>query len=166
MRATRLLLTAALAATGCYVHYDHDDCWNAATVVRIVDAGEISCLAIFPGYNAEAWMIDSDADWVAFWEAHAGCWPAPVPPPPPADLARETIVAVVAGDRTTTGYQVVIDGVWRCDDILEIRATERVPGPGCAVTPGTTRPYQILAVQGHYDTLWFSRYRFETYGCP
>ena len=169
MRARRMLavvLPAALAAAGCYVDHDHDhDCWDSSAVVRIVDEGDYSCIAIWPQYNAEAWLIDSDADWAAFWDAHSGCWGAPVPPPPPADFALESVVAVVAGDRSTSGYQVNVEAVWRCDDILDIRVTEYVPGPGCSVTAGITRPYQIIAVQGHYDHLWFSRYWFETYAC-
>ncbi len=169
MRASRPLraaLLSTLAFAGCYIRHDHDDCWDPSAVVRVVDEGEVSCLAIWPGYYAEAWMVDSDADWAAIWAAHTGCWAAPVPPPPPVDFAVETAVVVVAGTRTTTGYQVIVDAVWRCDDTLEIRATERAPGPGCAPVPGTTRPYQIIAVSGHYNHLWFSRYRFETYVCP
>ena len=157
---------ALLVAGGCYIDIDDhdDDCW-VTPVARVVDEGEVSCIAIWPAYEAEAYVVRSDAEWATFWAAHAGCWGA-VPPLPAVDFSLETVVAVILNDRPTTGYRLMVDRIYRCDDTLEIRATETVPGPGCATTPATTRPYQILAVEGHYDYLYFSRFYRQTVACP
>jgi hypothetical protein len=59
---TRLLLAASaalalLSAGGCYIDIDHDDdCW-VTPVARIVDEGEASCIAIWPAYEAEAYVV-------------------------------------------------------------------------------------------------------------
>lgn len=179
MRASRtgirLCLAAAVAlpvaaAGGCYMDFDHDDhdhdddCWQTPAV-RVVDEGESSCAVIWPSYQAEAYLLKSDTEWAGFWAAHTGCWGTD-PPVPAVDFAVETVVAVVLNDRPTTGYRVTIDAYCRCDSTLEIQATETAPGTGCATLPMTTRPYQIIAVAGHIDTLYFTRFDQQVVPCP
>ncbi|MBI2467065.1 MAG: protease complex subunit PrcB family protein [Candidatus Rokubacteria bacterium] len=85
-------------------------------------------------------VVRSADGWAALWARHAGASAAP----PPVDFATEMIIAVFAGTRPTTGYDVEITRVVATDGGLRVSYRERRPPAGTIVSPVLTAPFHII----------------------
>lgn len=78
--------------------------------------------------------------WVALWTRHAGASAAP----PAVDFTTEMIIAIFAGTRATTGFDVEITRVTATDGGLRVSYRERRPAAGTLVNPVLTAPFHII----------------------
>ncbi len=78
--------------------------------------------------------------WAVLWARHSGASVAP----PPVDFSAEMIVAVFAGGRSTSGYEVEITEVVAIDGELRVTYRERRPPGGAIVLPALTSPFHII----------------------
>ena len=69
--------------------------------------------------------------------------------PPPVDFSESIVVAVVLGQRPTSGYEVEIQDLQLAPDSgrLEVGAVERQPGGSCIVNQVLTSPYVIVRAE-------------------
>jgi hypothetical protein len=129
------------------------------------------CLKFWPlvhgmhsGFHEKVRHIFNNTDmWSAFWQMHN-----PVAPVPEVDFTNHTIVAVVIGDRPTTGYDVHID--WICKpptggEGWDIQYTIEIPGKNCPVNQIITQPFDFVVAQKFEGPLnWIEKE--HVYDCP
>ena len=84
-------------------------------------------------------VIRTPEEWAALWTRHAG-----VEPPPFVDFTRDMVVAIFAGARPTSGYQVEIAGVRVVDQNIEVTYRERTPPAGAPRRPVVTAPFDVI----------------------
>lgn len=91
-------------------------------------------------------LINSQAAWERFYDKHNTKLGADVPK---VDFTRQTVVVVLAGQRTTGGYTVKLSGAWYdypTRNSVRLKVTEVTPaGP---VTMALTQPYAIYVLDG------------------
>ena len=99
-----------------------------------------------------------------FWQGHK-----PDDPMPPVNFENHTVVAVVIGDRPTTGYYVIID--WICkqsnddDAPWVVHFTLHIPADNCPVEEVVTQPYDIVVAEKFEgEIIWEDAH--EVYDCP
>jgi hypothetical protein len=88
-------------------------------------------------------------------EAYASFWKrlhadrGSVPDRPDVDFGEKVVVAIVLGQRPTSGYSVEVDAVLASADggAMQVTFTETVPGDGCIVTQALTSPYVLATVE-------------------
>ena len=71
-------------------------------------------------------LIRRSGSWAQHW-ASINAGRQPVPPPPPVDLAKETVVVLSVGDRPVLGYDVTIEDVTVRETTLVVTGVERRP---------------------------------------
>lgn len=87
-------------------------------------------------------LIRRSGLWATRWRAlHPGY--NTVPPPPPVDLARETVIMLAVGQRPVLGYEVTIESVTVRDETLVVTATESRNINGCL--DAISSPVHIVA---------------------
>lgn len=75
--------------------------------------------------------------------------------PPVVDFSERMLVVATAGERTSGGFGLGIDGAWQRGDTLIVLVTERLAGHGCAATmevvypAGAIRAPRAAAVRFH-----------------
>jgi hypothetical protein len=87
--------------------------------------------------------------WHQFWMEHRT---DPTMPPPPVDFTAEDVIALILGDRPTTGYWIRVDcvrfmgGEPGMPGWVEVEYTEMIPGPDCIVQDIITQPFFFFAI--------------------
>lgn len=92
--------------------------------------------------NPQTLVIRDQAGWQAFWRTNFGA--AAIAPT--VDFNQYMAVAVLAGQRQTTGYTVRIAGVDEQPQRLEVRYRVLAPAPGTVVTQTVTSPYAVALI--------------------
>lgn len=78
------------------------------------------------------------------------------PPLPPADLARETLVAVFLGPKPTGGYGLDVRAASLEGGDLYLDVREVAPAPGSMVTQVLTSPWLVVRIpRGDVAAVWF-----------
>jgi len=101
----------------------------------------------YSGMDAPARMVVRDAvTWQAVWnQIHLR--QSPVPPLPPIDFARDMIVVVALGSRSTGGYGIRLDGAAEAaNNGIAVIVESSSPGSDCGVTEAFTQPVDIARV--------------------
>ena len=65
---------------------------------------------------------------------------------PVIDFNFDQMLALFLGEKLSGGYAIIVEGVDVFDDRLDVNIVETVPGNGCPVTLGFTRPYQFIQI--------------------
>jgi len=129
------------------------------------------CLKFFPldhgmhsGFHEKVRHIFNNMDnWTTFWQIHN-----PEAPVPEVNFEVHTVVAVVIGDRPTTGYDVHID--WICPsqdsaDGWDIQYTIEIPADNCPVEDVITQPFDFVVAQKFQGPVnWIEQE--HVYDCP
>jgi hypothetical protein len=97
-------------------------------------------------------VVRTAAEWTALWRQHA-----PDQQPPAVDFAKEMIVAVFLGSRSTAGYSVEILGVDPGQGSLTVRYRQRAPAPDAITAQIITSPFQIVAIPKSSGDVRFQR---------
>lgn len=115
--------------------------------MRTIDKGAES--AIDSPRQAVARTAD---EWQKLWRQHS--WDRQAPP---IDFAKEMVVGVFLGSRTTAGYSVTIDEVSHEGGKLIVKYRERSPGRGTVTAQVITAPYHLVAVPRTTGDIEFER---------
>ena len=102
------------------------------------------------GYqSASQTVIDNSEQWSNVWQLHT--YNAEPPPPiPQVDFSRYSIVAVFAGEKSTSGYSVEIvkaknsGSQTKEQQAIAVTIGHRQPKAGDFVTEALTYPYHII----------------------
>jgi len=98
-----------------------------------------------PIAEAEVRVLRDQAAWAATWRALQP-EPAARPVPPAVDFAREMVVVVAIGERSSGGHAVRVDGVSDAPDGggFVLHVTRTTPGEGCMTTMAITAPVDVV----------------------
>jgi hypothetical protein len=98
-----------------------------------------------PIVEAEVRVLRDQAAWAATWRALQP-EPAARPVPPAVDFAREMVVVVAVGERSSGGHAVRVDGVSDAPDGggFVLHVTRTTPGEGCMTTMVITAPVDVV----------------------
>jgi hypothetical protein len=90
-------------------------------------------------------VLRDRAAWEAEWRAlQAGL---AVGAAPTVDFAREMVVLVAAGEQSSGGHSVRVNGTSTgADGALVVHVTRTAPGPGCMSTMVITSPVDVVRV--------------------
>jgi len=86
-------------------------------------------------------LVEDAAQWSALWSQHD-----PSSSPPSVDFARDVVVAVFAGMRTTSGHSITVRRVELSVATLDIGTKDIAPGRNCNVLFVVTQPYHFVRV--------------------
>jgi len=75
--------------------------------------------------------------------------------PPPVDFTTESVVFVMAGQKRSGGYSVIVNGVALDGQTLTVDATVKSPPPNAIVSMALTSPYAVVAVKNRTFTTVF-----------
>jgi hypothetical protein len=78
-------------------------------------------------------------------------------PPPAVDFAKETVILVALGTRSTGGHSVHVDAVTRTVGGAVVRYTATRPGDGCMSTQSLTSPVDVVRMPHIEGTVRFER---------
>jgi hypothetical protein len=104
--------------------------------------------------DAETWR----ATWATLQAAGPSDGAAPAPPAPPAvDFAREMVLLVAGGERSSGGWEVHVDAVERGGDGgATVRYTITGPGAGCMTAQVITAPAVAVRAARAVGTVRFA----------
>lgn len=90
-------------------------------------------------------VIHDEETWGRLWaEIHAGAVPAP--PRPAVDFARDMLILVASGTRSSGGYSIKVRSVATRGGRLEVSVLETCPARGAMVTLALTQPVEVVRV--------------------
>ncbi len=167
-RVRRTLLGAVIAlVTGCgtsspapgqtqeadAVRTAHPEIPQEALPVPFTPIPEVT-RAYSPFEEGETRVIRSSAEWSGFLTEMGG----PDGPPaegPSVDFATESVLVVALGFRSSGGYAVGMEGVYRVGDELLVAALETRPDAGCMTSAALTMPVTAVRVPAHAGPVRF-----------
>jgi hypothetical protein len=105
--------------------------------------------------RADYQLLRTPAELAAAWTAaHASSLTQP--PQPSVDFARETMLAVFMGTRSSGGYGLDVAGVTFEGGDLFVDLVEIRPEPGSMVTQALTSPWMVVRIpRGGFAAVWF-----------
>ena len=87
--------------------------------------------------------VELDSLWRQMW------WQGGEYPVAPAvDFSRELVVAVTMGERSSGGYTIRVDSVYRSNGGYEVVVRSESPGASCPVTAALTAPADAVKLPG------------------
>ena len=105
-------------------------------------------------------LVIRDANaWAQFWSELG------VGEQPNVDFTRDVVVAVAAGQRSTGGFEIVVDRITQTDGELSVEVVERTPGPNCMTTASLTQPVDVVVVPVADARSWSFMERKEIRAC-
>jgi hypothetical protein len=141
MRA--LLLLAVLGFT--------QSCTNAAVTGGSLDIRTIAADASGAATEKSAQFARDAETYRRLWDTLAGSGQAPA-----VDFTTESAVFVMAGQKRSGGYSVVVNGVSLDGKTLVIHATVQSPPPNAIVSLALTSPYAVVAVKNRtFDSVFW-----------
>lgn len=66
---------------------------------------------------------------------------------PNIDFAKEAVILVALGSKSSGGYGIRIDSVTKMRDRVDVMVTSSSPGDGCAVTTSFTWPVDLIRLE-------------------
>ena len=85
--------------------------------------------------------VRTQAEWMKIWRMHS--FERPVPK---VDFAKEMVVGVFMGTRSSAGFSVEIVGTRVADGALTVQYRETVPQKGTMAAQILTSPYHLVSV--------------------
>jgi hypothetical protein len=73
--------------------------------------------------------------------------PALPPPPPQIDFSRSMLLVVTMGSEPTSGYAIIVDGVYEHGNRLEVVVRNVSPGRSCGTFQSMTAPVDIVELE-------------------
>ncbi len=135
---------AASPLTGGDAAADRQGQGAPVTVTRF--RPERYALGFHSGFTAPARLVvRSEAGWRDAWATiHRTLVPQPALPA--VDFARETVLVVALGERSSGGYDIVVDSVYDMGSELQAVVRRTSPGAGCLVTGALTQPVDAVRI--------------------
>jgi PrcB C-terminal len=107
-----------------------------ADTPRTIDKGERSNID-----ESKQVVVRTEADWTKLWQQHS-----PDRQRPTVDFAKDMIVGVFMGSRSSAGYNISIVSTFSKDGNVLVRYQESTPRPGTMTAQVLTFPYHLVAV--------------------
>ena len=104
--------------------------------VRTIDKGEQSNID-----SARQVVVHTEVEWTKLWQQHS-----PDRQRPTVDFAKDMIVGVFMGSRSSAGYNISIVSTFAKDGNVLVRYQESTPRPGTMTAQVLTFPYHLVAV--------------------
>ena len=164
MRAAAVALTIALAACSKPAPdpVQARDA-NLSEVLPVRRDAAIDALRYSNGLRDATTMVIRDAaQWQSTWTTITSNH-SPIPLPA-VDFAREMVILVALGTRSTGGYTAEIARVRRVTGGIAVDYVAQSPGPRCGTTAALTQPMDFAIVPRVEGTATFTR-RDETADC-
>ena len=124
---------------------------------EVYNCGQTGCeepLMFYPidegphtGHSPGEFVFTNADNFHAFWQAHK-----PDTQPPQVNFQEQMVLAMLIGERPTTGYyvetvEVCLNGLNDpSGPRIDVTYVENVPGPNCPVEPVVTTPFQIIVI--------------------
>ena len=108
-------------------------------------------------------VIRDETEFREFWSKLEG-QRSPKTEPPVVDFAQNLVVVAAMGGRGTTGYSIIIEGVYEEGQRLFVAVHERTPHSDCVVGQAVTWPVTAVAVTRTLDEVVFVE-RETVYKC-
>jgi hypothetical protein len=108
---------------------------SGSAPVRVIEAGDQSRIE-----NARQLAVDTPDQFAALWREHASR------PQPPVDFARESVVGVFLGTRSSAGFGVEIVSVSTASTGSVVRYRLKSPPAGAMTAQILTFPFVLAAV--------------------
>ncbi len=175
-----MLLAMLLTAAGCSLSSPNEDEGGASGPSRplsfsTVAADQVNLSTLDKGqypdlYAGEQVVIRTEGEYERFWNrVHADT--SAQPDRPSVDFATTMVVAIVLGERPTTGYAAEIVSINQTKNPAEpigVLYKEYTPGSNCVVAQTLTSPYHIVKVDKVETSrrLEFVDTGTETRSCP
>jgi hypothetical protein len=153
-----LLVATFIALAGCSTTRTGSDGAKVLTFETILkrDGGYTEALK-----ERREVVINSSSEFTALWdELHAGEQPRPAAPT--VDFNRNSVVAVILGERNTGGYAVEITSIIASNGDATVIVTERRPGRGCFVSEALTTPAHLVKTTKITGSTTFETRALET----
>jgi hypothetical protein len=88
-------------------------------------------------------VVEDETAWAEIWARAFGAGDA-APPRPSVDFARERVLVVALGERTSGGFSILVEGVLETSGGYVARVVSTAPGPRCAVITMMTQPVDVV----------------------
>jgi hypothetical protein len=131
-------------------------------------SGPRTSYAVVSGFSDRRRMVIRDRDTLAdvwkqiysgsrsFTRSPGGEMVPNLPPPAPQiDFSRKMLLVVTMGSEPTSGYAIVVDGVYEQGDQLEVVVHNVSPGRGCVTLQYMTQPADIVEVEKREGSVVF-----------
>jgi hypothetical protein len=130
---------------------------GGGTAVQIRRIGQYSQSGITA---PERLVIGDDSSYARFWSTLAVGGDRP-----PVDFARDVVVAVAGGQRSTGGYSIAVDRVTRSGAGVSVDVVQTTPGAGCIMSQALTQPVDVVVVAAADAKTWSFSERSAEQGC-
>lgn len=140
MRYAMLIIPAlilALALAACQEEEEGPFGGDQEIAFQTLGSGQQSGIDL---ETPQLFVIRSQGEWEEFWGRHSTI-AVPRPTPPAVDFDQQMVIAVVDQRQPSGGYSLEITRIVQAGDRLQVYATRRAPGSGCATTAVLTQPY-------------------------
>lgn len=144
-RAAAVGLSLIGMVVGCTGPGDGQDLPPNAELVQSAPVAIDVAAAGTSGIETPARRVITDAAaWAAAWtEIHATVQPEPARPE--VDFGKSVVFLAAMGTRSSGGYSIAIEGVYRAADRLYVLVREKSPGPSCMTTQAITAPVAAVS---------------------
>ena len=129
---------------------------------RVAD-DEVDTLARehFSGATSSARVVvTTPEEWAAVWEWIYAPY-TPKPALPAVDFAQSVVVVASLSERSSGGYGIDVDDVYRTDSEIVVELRETAPGSSCVVTAALTQPVVAVRVPRGAGDITFVERRSE-----
>jgi len=109
---------------------------NLTTIARGDDSGY---------RKADRMVIASKEKWNRLWREHTSDL-LPPPPVPEIDFSKNSVIAVFAGEKPSSGFSIQVAGVETTDDSETLVVKIKQGQPGKIAEDVITRPYHLVRI--------------------
>jgi hypothetical protein len=120
---------------------------QGSSAVRTIDRGDQSNIE-----DQKQVVARTAAEWSAVWRQHS-----PDRPAPRVDFAKEMVVGVFLGSRTTAGYSVQIVSAEESNGAIVVKYRQTEPGRDAITAQILTFPYHLVAIPQSRADVKFER---------
>jgi hypothetical protein len=90
-------------------------------------------------------VITTEKEWEQFWKQHTSIT-SPPPALPKVDFAKQVVIAVTSGEKTTGGYTIEVTKVETKKDAVMVYYKETKPKPTNFTIQVLTQPYHFIRI--------------------
>jgi hypothetical protein len=150
-----LVLFVAIFA-GCAAQKNVTDAEAGARLSVFVPTEDVTLAReLYGGMTARERLVVRDPnEWPATWARIHGAQNPPADIVQP-DFSREMAVVAAMGEKSSGGFEIVIDSVTQHERGSVVYVTERSPGTGCMTTGALTQPVHAVRAPRTDGTTWW-----------
>ena len=155
--AAASLLAVLMIATGCRREATRANDTEAGARLSVFIPTQDLTLAkrANSGITARERLVIRDAsEWPAMWSRIHGA-ESPQPDVVQPDFTKDMAVVAAMGEKSSGGFDIVIDSVTQHERGSIVYVTERSPGANCMATAALTQPVHAVRAPRTDGTIWW-----------